>query len=141
MRVLARRTLSGLMLPEDEQAQTELRRVPFNKPVYIEIKAARNPKQHKLLFGGLLRILVDHDVFPSIDAGLIALKFATGHVDSAIIDKNGDTRLIPRSINYANMKQSEFAEWFDAAIKVVVTRWLPGVDSDTLRNEIEAVLR
>lgn len=140
-RVLARRTMTGLMLPDDEQAQNELRRVPFNKPVYIEIVAARNPKQHRLVFGGLLRVLVDHGEFPSIDAALLALKYATGLVDSVVIDRDGKTALIPKSISFANMKQTEFQEWFDAAVKVVVTKWLPGVSSETLRNEIDAVLR
>jgi hypothetical protein len=143
-RVLARRTMTGLMLPDDEQAREELRRVPFNKPVYIEIVSARNPKQHKLVFGGLLKVLVDHGEFPSIDAALLELKYQTGLIDYVVTrqDKDGnpiETRIVPKSISFANMPQAPFQEWFEAAIKVVVSKWLP-VASETLRNEIYAAL-
>lgn len=132
-RVLARRTLSGLV-PADDQAGAVFGKVPLHKVVYVQLVTARNPKQHRLCFA-LLNMMVEHGEFPSIEAALNALKIATGHFDLA--DQDGKTVYVLRSINYANMRGVEFSEWFDSAVKVVTERWLPGVKSETLRAELE----
>lgn len=138
-RVLARRTEAGWE-PADDAAVEEFNRVRVGKVAYVEIKAARNPKQHRMLFA-LLKMLVDAGCFPTIDAALIAVKFATGMVDSVIIDpRTGATQLIPKSVSYANMTQGEFAPWFDAVIREVSQRWLPGVPDDYIRSEIETMI-
>src|SRR3990167_6927305 len=124
MRVLARRTPSGLV-PADDTAVAELRRVPVGKPVYIEIVSARNPKQHRMLFA-LLNMLVNANAFPTTEAALIAVKFATGMIDSIVMSPT-ETKMVPKSIAFANMKHSDFDPWFDAALKAVSERWLPGV--------------
>jgi hypothetical protein len=135
-RVLARKTVAGFV-PADEVAQIVFRRVPLGKPCYIEIVAARNPKQHRLCFA-LLNVMVEHGEFPSTEAALNALKIATGHFDLA--EQDGKTIYLLRSISYANMRGVEFSEWFDAAVKVVVERWLPGVKSEELRAELEQMV-
>jgi hypothetical protein len=135
MKVLARRTVSGLVAC-DEQAAEEFRRVPVGVPVYVEIKAARNPKQHRLLFA-LLNIVTEAGEYPSTDAALLALKLATGLVESVQMDKAGTVQLIPKSISFANMRGNEFSAWFETAIQVVITRWLPGMTNEQLRKEIE----
>lgn len=137
MRVLCRRTISGLQ-PLDEQASEELRRVPVGKAVYVEIKAARNPKQHRLFFS-LLKIITDNtDMFPTIDAALVALKIGTGHVDT-MVTAEGQTVYVPKSISFANMPQNQFGPWFDMAIHLVCNRWLK-VAPETLRREIEDMI-
>lgn len=139
-RVLCRRTVSGL-IPCDEQAQDELRRVPIGKPVLVEIKAARNPRQHRLCFA-MLNVIAEAGEFPSTDAALFALKIATGHVEEIRMDKDGsDVRLVPKSISYANMPKSEWDAWFETAIRVISERWLPKMSSEELRSEIEQMVR
>lgn len=137
MRVLARRTPSGLV-PADEQAQEELRRVKIGKVFYIEIKAARNPRQHRLCFA-LLNLVAEAGEYPSTEAALLALKLATGLVEEVQMGKD-EVRLIPKSISFANMKQTEFAAWFESALAVVVQRWMPSMTSDQLRKEIEEMV-
>lgn len=137
-RVLARRTLSGLV-PADDQAAAEFRRVPPDKVVYIEIKAVRNPRQHRMLFAAL-NMMVEHAEFPNVEAALLALKLATGHVDYITIDKDGTQHMVPKSINYANMTKSDWEPWFDSALKVIAEKWLPGVTSETLRKELEDMI-
>lgn len=139
MRVLARRTLSGLVAC-DEQAAEELRRVPVGKPVYVEIVAARNPKQHRLLFA-MLNMIAEAGEYPSTEAALVALKLATGLVEEVRMSKDGtEIRLIPKSISFANMTQSNFSAWFESALSVVVQRWMPSMTSDQLRKEIEEMV-
>lgn len=135
-KILCRRTVSGLQ-PLDDQATEELRRVPFGKPVYVEIKAARNPRQHRLLFALLKAVTDNTELFPSIDAALIAMKIGTGLVDMSVVD--GQTVIVPKSISFANMPQGDFATWFDQAIQLVSERWLK-VAPETLRREIEEMV-
>jgi hypothetical protein len=138
MRVLARRTLSGLV-PADDQAQAEFKRHAVGSDVYIETFAVRNPKQHRLLFQ-MLKMMVDHAEFPNTEAALVTLKLATGHVDWITIDKDGTQHLIPKSISYGNMSKSSWEPWFDSALKVIADKWLPGVKSEELRAELEQMV-
>lgn len=136
-RVLARRTLSGL-IPADDQAKAEFARVPAGKPVYVEIKAARNPKQHRL-YWALCGLMADNSMFPSASAASTAIKYACGHVEPVMMP-DGATVLREKSINYASMTQTEFAEFFETAVRIVAERWLPGVTSETLRKELEDMI-
>jgi len=136
-RVLARRTVSGFV-PADDQAQAEFRRVPVGKIAYLEIVAARNPKQHRLLFA-LLTVMVEAGEFPSAEAALTALKIATGHVETIKINGT-ETHLVVKSISFANMRQGDFVPWFDSALKVVSQRWLGGMKDADLRQQIEEMI-
>jgi hypothetical protein len=137
-RVLARRTLSGLV-PEDDQAQAEFRRVDLGRTVYVEIKAVRNPRQHRLLFAAL-NMMVEHAEFPNVESALTALKLATGLVDYIVISPDGTTHAVPKSISYASMPRGDWEPWFDSALKVIADKWLPGVKSDELRAELEQMV-
>lgn len=137
MRILCRRTVSGLQ-PLDDQATEELRRVQIGKPVYVEVKAARNPRQHRLLFALLKAVTDNTELFPSVDAALTAMKIGTGLVDT-MITEDGKTVYIPRSIAFANMTQAEFDPWFQDAIRLSSTRWLK-MAPETLRKEIEEMV-
>ena len=139
MRVLCKRTASGLQ-PLDQQATEELRKVPLGRSVYVELVRARNARQHRFVMK-LLSIIADHGEYPSTDAALVALKLATGHVEEIRMNKDGsEVRIIPKSIAFANLSQSDYETWMTAALQVVTERWLPGVSSDDLRKEIEEMI-
>lgn len=133
MRVLARRTATG-MTPADEQASEYFQSWPVGTVAYVEVKAARNPRQHRLLFS-LLNVMVEHGEFASVDGALVALKLATGHVKEIRI-KGDEMAIIPDSISYANMGQIQFESWFNAAVETVCSRWLPGWKSEDLKRHI-----
>lgn len=146
-RVLARRTVQGL-IPADTDAGAEFARVPAGRVCYVEIVRARNPKQHRLLMV-LFQMLVENDIFPSIDAAMTAVKIATGHVDVSVTaqdldyaDGEGELHRLragapiftPKSISFANMGQSDFEAFFDAACKVIAERWITSVSDAELRD-------
>lgn len=135
MRVLARKTISGF-IPADDDARQEFNRVPLGKVAYVEIKTARNPKQHRLLFALLQTMVGNTDHFPSTEVALLELKAMTGLVDTYII--NGNTVYAPRSIAFANMPQREFEEWFQVALKYVAEKYLL-VSPQTLNLEVQAI--
>lgn len=135
MRVLARRTLSGF-IPTDDTGIKEFARVPLGRVAYIEIKTARNLKQHRLMFA-LLGILVENGFFPTTDAALTALKVAVGHVEPFIDPQTGQTFLTVKSVSFANMTQGAFEEFFTAALRAVAERWIDGVTDAQLRTICE----
>jgi hypothetical protein len=104
-----------------------------------DVHGARNPRQLKL-YWVLCAILVDHDVFYTKDAASNAIKIATGHVQTMAFPDTGEVYLVPRSIAFASMAQADFSEFMDAAINVIVSRWLQGTDGEDLRREVYAVL-
>lgn len=131
MRVLAKRTLSGFS-PTDDASAKEFGRVPLGRVAYVEIITARNPKQHRLMFA-LLSLLVENGYFPTTEAALTAVKVAAGHVVPFIDPKTGETFLTVKSVSFSNMRQAEFDEFFQAALKAVAERWLEGVTDVQLR--------
>lgn len=133
MRVLARRTATG-MTPADEQASKYFQSWPVGTVAYVEIKAARNPRQHRMLFA-LLNAMVEHAEFASTEGALFALKMATGHVEELRV-KGEEIVFRPKSISYANMPQAAFSEWFDGAINTVCSKWLPGWKSEDLKRHV-----
>lgn len=133
MRVLARRTATG-MTPADEQASTYFRSWPVGTVAYVEIKTARNPRQHRMLFA-LLNTMVEHGEFASVDGALVALKLATGHVKEVRI-RGDEVAIIPDSISYANMGQIQFESWFNSALETVCSRWLAGWKSEDLKRHV-----
>ena len=57
-----------------------------------------------------------------------------------VFPDTGEVYLIPMSIAFASMTQAAFSEFMDAAINVIVARWLQGTDAEQLRREVFAVL-
>lgn len=106
-----------------------------------EIHGARSIKQLRLYWGGLMKILVDHDIFPSLVSASDSTKIAAGFIDEPLImPDTGQVFLRPASIAIGSLPQHEFNEFLDKAIDVVVRRWLPGSTHEEIRREVFAVL-
>jgi hypothetical protein len=65
------------------------------------------------------------------------LKVKLGYAEPFIEPASERTYWVLRSINWASMDQERFAEFFDRAIDVIVTRWMPaGTSAEAVRAEI-----
>lgn len=127
------RRVGDAMFPDNEDARRALSSLKDGGCYLGEFHGARSLKQLRL-FWGLMAMLVEHEIFPARQAACDAVKIATGHVDTYIMPDTGEAFLIPKSIAFESLKQAEFTEFMDAAIKVIVRRWLPGAEED-LRQE------
>jgi hypothetical protein len=135
MKIVLKRGTSGLF-PVDEQGFDLLSKIAEGREVTAEIKRARHPKHHRLFFS-ILRFITEHTEIESIEAAKNALKVATGEVDPVIDAVTGKCFFILRSIAWEAKGQDEFAAFFDRAIDVIVTRWMPpGTEADAVRAEI-----
>ena len=142
-RVLGRRiqTPTGpVIVPAEERASEEFRRVPNNKTVYVEIIAVRNERQHRL-FWALMAMVAATGAYNDAEDAATAIKYHCGQVKYVLVHPDGTTAIVPESISYGNMPQTEFAEFFEKAIKVIITQWLPHMTDEGIRNELENAIR
>jgi hypothetical protein len=81
---------------------------------------------------------LDHEKYPTPEDLAAVVKIATGHRTRMELG-NGQVGFIPKSIAFHNMDQTEFADFLDRTIDLVVQRILPGVTDEELRGELEAI--
>lgn len=126
------------ILPMSEEADAMLRSFKTGDQFVGRFRKARSVKQLRLWFG-LMHILVDHGVFPMIEAASDMTKIACGHVDIRISPDTGEVHMVPKSIAFESLSQADFNPIMQAAIDVVCQRWI-GVSTETLRREIFAAI-
>lgn len=126
----------GSLVPVDQHGRDAMAKVKIGSQVQVEVKRARNPKQHRLYWALINLIHGQQSRYTTHDQLSNALKCAVGWCDEIEL-KDGRIMAIPKSIAFANMKQAEFEQFFDAVIKLVITKILPGVKEADLRSELE----
>ena len=132
---LIMRRIGDRLAPVDDIQREELQKIANGQDLIVETKRARNPKQHRLYFA-LLKITLDNcDDFKTTEMLLTWLKVKLEYVDTMIMP-TGETVFVPKSIAFANMDQTLFAEFFDRSIDVIVHRY--GFDRPALLAEIES---
>jgi hypothetical protein len=102
--------------------------------VTATLRRARNPRHHAKLFA-LLNVIHPHQqAYATIQDLLVALKISTGLFDTVqSIDRI--PIIIPKSISFASMSQTDFEQWYARAVDIITTRIVPTVNRDELANE------
>lgn len=134
---------SGNSLVADDAVTMEmLAKVPNGTSVRAVLTIPRNIKHHRLLFA-LLNTVYEAQPhpkrFPTVYHVLDALKEATGHVEE-YIDIQGNIKFKPKSIDFANMCQIEFSQWFESAVDVILQYVLPNCEKAGLEEQIMNML-
>jgi hypothetical protein len=95
--------------------------------IMVDVRKARNPAHHRL-YWAIIRFVQMHSPvmsgFPQ-ERIHIALKIACDLVDRTIDLETGKVVLVPRSIAFESMDQTRFNKFFDDAVEIVTTRWMP----------------
>lgn len=133
------RKVGRTLAPVDDEGFEALAKVRDGRDVTIEFKASRNPRHHRLFFAicKFVQIHCERMEGASIDHIKTALKLATGHVETFVDCQTGMTAYVPKSISFEAMCQTEFNQFFDAAVTVIVNRWMPpGTTPEEVRREI-----
>ena len=130
----------GALVPADGAAITVLSKVRHGEDVQVEIKRPRNIRHHRKFFALVNLVFENQEHYASVEDLLAALKSAVGHC--TLIDaRDGGTRIaVPKSISFAKMDQAEFDAFYEKCLDVVARYFLPGVESDALRAEVEDLL-
>lgn len=132
------------LVPSDQQSQGyfhgTLRKGDI---VAATIRRPRNVKHHRKLFA-LLSLVWENtslqDRFPTKDNLLDALKHELGYVET-FATVNGDILFKPKSIAFESMAQDKFEEFYDAAVEIIVTQLVPGLNRRDLERQVEEMIR
>ncbi|MCX7320425.1 MAG: DUF1367 family protein [Hyphomicrobiales bacterium] len=137
MKFIAQKHL-GALRPTDEAGQDALRKLGNGELVTVEFRKSRNIKHHRM-FWALMSIVhqnMDHDRYPTVEDLTSAIKIAAG-LRTRIELPNGEVGFIPGSIAFHKMDQAAFSEFYDRVCDLIAKHFLPGVESDALKEEVE----
>ena len=119
------------LFAQDKHGEEALSAIPDGTGLRVSISKPRNVKHHRMLFGFLDKCIDAGADYVSPKAMLFDLKVALGHCD-IVRSYNGRHYVQERSIDFNAMSQKEFSEFFEAAVKLVCTKILPGVERQDL---------
>jgi len=131
--VLMRKRLA-MLEPIDDDGRRLLKRMAPGRVVSVEIKRPRNVLFHRKFFAMLNLILQNQEYYKSVDDLLDVCKLRIGHV-KVVQTKRGEER-IPKSISFAEMDETAFADFYDRAVDWVVTEVIPCLKKDDRGREL-----
>lgn len=134
------------LFPVDEQGVEVVGKIREGRDVGADVIQRRNPRHHRLYFA-ILQFAKMHAVDENgnalfsqhTDPELIstAVKIGTGYVRTFIDHSTGKTVMVPKSIAWAAMDQTEFGPFFDRACEIIASRWMPlGTTTEDVRQEL-----
>lgn len=138
MKIVCRK-VGRALVPVDDEGHDALAKVKDGRDVTVEFKMSRNPRHHRLAFAIFKFVKMHSEVMAdaSIDQIKTAVKLATGFVDTFVDCQTRKTVCVPKSIAWESCDQLEFNQFFDAAVNVIVNRWMaPGSTPEEVRREI-----
>ena len=120
-KIFVTKGVSGLLAPADAEAAEVVRKWKIGASYSLTYAPARNPKFHRLVFA-VAQSVVENAPEGSYWSGkdaysfIKAVELTHGFTDE-MMDCNGEVHLIPRSIAFENMDETEFKKIFDPLIK------------------------
>ena len=120
-KIFVTKGVSGLLAPADAEAAEVVRKWKIGASYSLTYAPARNPKFHRLVFA-VAQSVVENAPGGSYWSGkdaysfIKAVELTHGFTDE-MMDCNGEVHLIPRSIAFENMDETEFKKIFDPLIK------------------------
>jgi hypothetical protein len=130
----------GNLRPVDQDGIDAISKLKEGEQVKVDVKRARNGKQHRLYFALINLIYGQQTRYATTEQLSNAIKCAVGYCDE-IETKGGKVLVIPKSIAFHAMPQDQFTEFFDKVIALVIEKILPGVSDADLRAELEEMTR
>ena len=121
--------------PANDIAEAMLRGLKEGEEFVGRFSKPRSLKQLRL-FWGLMRLLVDHAQFPTLEAASDATKIAIGHCQTLVFPDTGEVVMLPLSISFAALSQDEFQRIYQAMLDVICARWIVGVGKEALEREV-----
>lgn len=126
--------------PVDDEGREIMAGLTVGVPVMIEVNQQRNVRQHRLywkLIGVVHENLPEKltAIWQTKEALSKAILSELGYVD-VLRGLDGKEFHQVQSIAFDAMDQAEFAEVFDKAVALIVSRIIPGLDQAALNSEV-----
>lgn len=136
--VFMQRTLGGLKAT-DAAGEEALAKIKPGQEVKVEITRPRHIVYHRKYFA-LLNVIYPHQaIYPTMTSFRGAIAVALGFGETVKLSR-GRSIIIPQSISFASMDQTEFEQLYDKTVELIVTRILPGIDREDVAREVEQVM-
>ena len=107
--------------PESEGRFAELK---GNDIYTVEIKKGRNLQHHRKFYALLQLCYANQDRYDDLESMTAAVKYYLGHA-KAIEGSDGKVYIIPKSISFAKMDQTEFEKFYDRAVNFLIKHIMP----------------
>ena len=141
--------IQGVLVAGNDETNERLTRLKAGDVLRGDFKKARNPKFHRKFFA-LLDIGYDSWEPGELDTKLGVpeknrnrfrgqVTVLAGYYDVAF-NLDGSPQLIPKSISFANMTQTEFEELYSAVANVLLVKVLGNYTRDDLDNRVAQIL-
>lgn len=140
MKFICRKEL-GKLVPVDDAGADALHKLKHGSLVQVEMKQPRNISHHRL-YWALVSLVWDnlpHETYPSPEILHERLKVAAG-IRTEFTLPDGTRGFIPGSIAFHNMDQSEFSAFYNRVCDLIATHFLPGVQVEALKAEVESMI-
>ncbi len=137
--IFLRRKGEGL-IPMDLMSRNYIEKLDAQTVIRAVVTKPRNYDHHKKYFALLHAVYEHQDTYPSFNSFRSAVAVALGHSESVKLP-DGRTILVPGSIAFGKMDQSEFEEFYEKAVDLVLTRIVPGVNREDLERRVLDILK
>lgn len=104
---------------DDQVLEVLQKLVPLGKEGLFSLAKARNPRFHRLAMSMLKHVYENQDHYHSFDDFLCEIKLRAGWYREHITIK-GKVVYVPKSVNFASMKEIEFQEFMTSARDVLM---------------------
>mgnify|MGYP001616039350 FL=1 len=138
MKIICRKDL-GSLIPVDEAGEEALRQIKNGDLIHIEVKRTRNINHHRKYWAMVHLVFANQSRYETPQLLHSALKISSGHYDMLTMP-NGHVYKIPKSTSFEKMDQIEFSQYYDRVCDLVAKYFLPGVDVESLKSEIEEII-
>ena len=127
------------LAPVTEWDRERLLEIPEGKDLSIRFSRTRSPKQHRLFWALMQKVVDNHPYYMRPEQLVEWLKIRLGYVEDVMFH---DGKLLTKvsSISFASMGQDEFQKFFNLAVQIIVTEVIPGTSVEDLIREVEAML-
>lgn len=132
MTVLWLRRAGNALYPDGDESVAEFSKLRFGKPLHCEVKQPRNGAHHRLFWAICARVA--NGIGADSENVSDVLKIASGHYTLVKSKSLGEVKL-PKSISFAAMDQTDFAQFFERCLVVIFEEW--GIDREAFSDLID----
>lgn len=107
------------LVPSGHHDQTEFDKLRQGSEYKVDARKARNPDHHRKGFALINLIFDSQEKYTTIEHLLTELKLRVGWYEEHV-RMNGEMVLIPKSISFADMDQTQFEEFYDRVTQIAI---------------------
>ncbi|MHA1989172.1 MAG: DUF1367 family protein [Promethearchaeota archaeon] len=133
MKLFAEIGFNNTIKPSFDSDYEQLKKVPKNTEVEVEIKQKRNIQFHRKSFALLNLCFENQDTFESFDAMRYYLTVKAGFFEMHPTP-SGQPVILAKSISFSSMDDTEFSDWYSKVLDQVIK--LTQADVDFVEREL-----